>query len=726
MGRDPEKARLMTEAALSEAESADYTVGQADSLLNLGWCDWYGTRIAPAIEHFQKSLALFEAEGESLGLMKVYNALGAAHHDLGSFETAMDYYTRSLETAREKGNALREAITLNNIGEICLDRGDFKEGLDYFLRAYETVMELEDPELVANVLINIGSSFQRMENWNLARDFSEKALAITLGSGDHHLEAQAHLVLGRIAGSSDKLEEAERHYLESLRLTDALGNEKWHVQVLLELGSLEAKRGDLEGALEHYRNALAGAELLGTKVLLKEAYERLSEAHEALGDYQIAFDYYRRHARFERESQSEDTSRKIKNITVQYEVDRTRQEAEIYRLRNIELKQKTEALEELNAQLLSISELGKRVTSSLDIDSVVSTVRQSLERHLDTTVFGIAVYLEEDDSLDWKAFYDRGKRLHRPVNKLNPRRNFAAWCIRHRQVLSMNDVATEHHRYLEGERSIHGTGAESLVFIPLTIEERVIGILTVQSYEKNAYSARHLALLEALGPYIGIAIENGLIHDRLAELNREILGEKAELEKTAHRTSHLANHDSLTGLPNRRLLFELLQKSFAMASRNGTSVGIIFVDLDDFKPINDRFGHLAGDAVLIEIAERLRLCMRSSDTVARVGGDEFVVVLTNVRGATDTGLAMAKIAEVVTKPLAVGGEQCVIGLSMGVSMFPGDGSSIEEILGRADAAMYGAKAEKKRVREEGAGPLSNRDAKPSARRSPASGRASRR
>jgi len=701
---DPEGARLLAEATLSKATALGDEEGRAEALLNLGWCQYYVTRISQSIRFFKDSLAAFEALGDSLGLMKALNALGVANHDLGNFEIAMDFYTRSLEEARRRGNELREAVTLNNIGEVCLDCGDVKEGLDYFLRAYETIMALDDSELISNVLVNIGKSFLKMENWTLALDFLSKALRIAEGSGDRQLEAQARHGLGCVALANDQLVEAEAHFLEALRLCEGIGNEKWRVSALLELGSLDQKKGDLDLALERYRNALAGAEALGTKALLNQAFERLSEVHEALGNFQIALDYYRRHARFERESQSEDTSRKIKNVTVQYEVDKSRQEAEIYRLRNIELRQKTEALEELNSQLLSISELGRRITSSLDLDTVITTVKESLERHMDLSVFGLAVYIEEDDALDWKAYFDSGKRVHRTLNRLDPKRSIAAWSIRHRESVFIDDLDAEVSRYITGRPTGYGLlHAMSLAFLPLVIENRVIGILTVQSNAKAAYGPRHRVLLEALCPYIGIAMENGLIHDRLTMLNRAILGEKAALEITATRTSHLANHDSLTGLPNRRLLFELLQKSFSLADRGSTKVGTIFVDLDDFKPINDRHGHLTGDAVLVEVAARLMGCMRSSDTVARVGGDEFVIVLTTIKERGDTDLAIAKIAEAVSRPITVSGVECLVGLSMGVAIYPDDGISIEDILGRADSAMYQSKAEKKVQRTAGAG-----------------------
>jgi diguanylate cyclase (GGDEF)-like protein len=212
---------------------------------------------------------------------------------------------------------------------------------------------------------------------------------------------------------------------------------------------------------------------------------------------------------------------------------------------------------------------------------------------------------------------------------------------------------------------------------------------------KKAYTEKHHTFLEALGPYIAIAIENSLIHDRMEELNRVILGEKAELEQAAMRISHLANHDSLTGLPNRRLLFELLQKSFDIASRTGTKVGVLYVDLDNFKPINDKLGHAAGDRALVAISERFKSMLRASDTVARLGGDEFILVVTNIHDRPSLALIARKIIEECGHPLFIDGHECHIGLSMGIAVYPDDGDRIEDLVTRSDAAMYAVKREAK-------------------------------
>ncbi len=691
----PEEALATASAALAEADKLGYRAGIAEARLNIGWCENFLTHSVPAIESLQAALGDFIALGDDLGKMKALNALGVVYHELSRYERAMDYYTRSLEEARRRGNPTREAATLSNIGEVCLELGELKEALDYFLRAYETVPDDRDSELVSNILLNIGTTFNRMENWPLARDFTEKALAIASASGERLVEAQCLHALGRIDQASEMPERAEANYLKAIAIDAELKNEKLRAAVLLDLGSLRTRSGDLDGALRDYREALASAEGIGVKALIHAAYERLSEANERLGDYQAALVYYRSFARYEHEVLSEDASRKIKNITVQYEVDKSRQEAEIYRLKNTELREKTEALEEANRRLLAISDTGKRLTASLDLDTVIDTLYEVLKSLVPFELFALALYDEAEGSLDYRAYISEGQRTHRPRVKLDPKRSLAAACIRLKAPIHVADVDAEAHNYIEGKPLFFKQGAKSAIFHPLLIDERVIGIITIQCHDAGKLTASHLSFISSLAPYAAIAIENSLIHDRLAEMNRVVTGEKEALEKAAVSITHLANHDALTGLPNRRLLFELLQKTFDIASRNGTRVGVLYIDLDDFKPINDRFGHFAGDRTLVAVAERLRGLLRASDTIARVGGDEFVAVLANVRDREAIELAARKIIEDCDHPLSIDGAERRVGFSMGIAVFPDDGSSIEQVVGAADAAMYVVKRDRK-------------------------------
>ena len=177
------------------------------------------------------------------------------------------------------------------------------------------------------------------------------------------------------------------------------------------------------------------------------------------------------------------------------------------------------------------------------------------------------------------------------------------------------------------------------------------------------------------------------VRERTAELQAEI----ADRRQAETRAQHLADHDALTGLPNRRLLEDRLTQALALSQRNRKQTAVMFVDLDRFKSINDSLGHAAGDVVLKEVSERLVKQLRIVDTICRMGGDEFVVVLPEIKRASDAANVAVKILETVAQPFVVEGRELHITPSVGISVFPDDGRDAETLIRNADAAMYHAK-----------------------------------
>ncbi|MBC7918686.1 MAG: EAL domain-containing protein, partial [Rhodoferax sp.] len=155
--------------------------------------------------------------------------------------------------------------------------------------------------------------------------------------------------------------------------------------------------------------------------------------------------------------------------------------------------------------------------------------------------------------------------------------------------------------------------------------------------------------------------------------------------------THLSQHDSLTGLPNRSFERERTEQAISHARRTHSRVAFLFVDLDNFKAINDSLGHAAGDHFLKQVANRLRMSVRESDIVSRHGGDEFVIALTEVGDAQDISAAATKILDCLTQPIALKETEVVTSCSIGISMFPDDGSDYESLLRCSDIAMYQAK-----------------------------------
>lgn len=177
----------------------------------------------------------------------------------------------------------------------------------------------------------------------------------------------------------------------------------------------------------------------------------------------------------------------------------------------------------------------------------------------------------------------------------------------------------------------------------------------------------------------------------LREANRRLEAEIAERKHAESHAQHLADHDPLTGLPNRRLLEDRLTQALALSQRNRKLLAAMFVDLDRFKAINDSLGHAVGDALLKEVARRLVKQLRVGDTVCRIGGDEFVVVLPEIKRGADAANVAQKILETLSQPLTVDGREIHITPSIGISVFPDDGRDAGALIRNADAAMYHAK-----------------------------------
>jgi diguanylate cyclase (GGDEF)-like protein/PAS domain S-box-containing protein len=164
-----------------------------------------------------------------------------------------------------------------------------------------------------------------------------------------------------------------------------------------------------------------------------------------------------------------------------------------------------------------------------------------------------------------------------------------------------------------------------------------------------------------------------------------------EIKENQRQLEHLAYHDSLTQLPNRSLLADRMQMALAQAKRNDTLAAVAYLDLDGFKPVNDRLGHDTGDRLLVEIARRLQASTRTGDTVARLGGDEFVLIYNGLEHADECEQVFKRLLATIAEPIVIDGHELRVTASIGVTLCPLDGSDPDTLLRHADQAMYLAK-----------------------------------
>lgn len=172
-----------------------------------------------------------------------------------------------------------------------------------------------------------------------------------------------------------------------------------------------------------------------------------------------------------------------------------------------------------------------------------------------------------------------------------------------------------------------------------------------------------------------------------------IFSDVSDMKRSQERMEYMATHDRLTGLPNRNLFYDRLQHSLDKATRSVEGLAVMFVDLDNFKGVNDTLGHEMGDLLLVQVAERLRACTRKQDTIARLGGDEFTVLTEYSRGSSDEILTTTaeRITAALAAPFDLGGQETMISGSVGIALYPKDGKNLSVLLKSADTAMYRAK-----------------------------------
>ncbi|ACV25538.1 GGDEF domain-containing protein [Kangiella koreensis] len=258
-----------------------------------------------------------------------------------------------------------------------------------------------------------------------------------------------------------------------------------------------------------------------------------------------------------------------------------------------------------------------------------------------------------------------GKYQPKDIIKLSDRSALGE-VIRSGRALLVNSVK-EFALQQEIEAGCESQDQGNWLGVPLITQDNIIGALVIRTHRADGYSRHDVKLMEFVAEQFALTIE------------------RKEYEQRLH---HMASHDWLTGLPNRLLFNDRLDVAIKRARRVEEKLALLYMDLDGFKDVNDSLGHAKGDLLLSKVANRIKSCVRESDTIARMGGDEFTVLLTEIHDQDAISMVLEKIKTAVNKPFVLEGNTVNIGISIGVAVFPEQGQEREQLLRVADNAMY--------------------------------------
>ena len=318
----------------------------------------------------------------------------------------------------------------------------------------------------------------------------------------------------------------------------------------------------------------------------------------------------------------------------------------------------------------SLYQIGLVTTSSLQIDEVMQLIYEQVNRALNPDTFYIALYDEDLNELRYDIFVEGGVTLQ-PFKARLDSVGIASWVIRNRRPISVHNWNMEREQ-LPFETNIVGTTAQSLISVPLIAKDKIVGVLSVQAVQPDAFESHHLRLLSSIASQAALALENARLH------------------ATVHEQ---AQRDSLTGAFNHGTFIEKLNRAIETARAENSTVALVMLDVDKFKTYNDTYGHLVGNDVLRSVVTSIQGHVKSTDVVGRWGGEEFAILLPNVSRA-QARLVTERIRQTVAHNVMRDMHNRPIPsptVSQGIAMYADDAVHVEELIGKADTALYRAK-----------------------------------
>ena len=623
--------------------------------------------LALALEWAERGLTLARASRLPILTGHMLNKIGEVLHRLGRHASARTHLLDARSLLQPVKESQVFAVTAATLGEVSLSLDHNVEALDWLLQAESTSRLRGEKDKLAIALRGRAQALTRLDRPTETLSVAHEALTLCRENGYRVTEIESLQIIADLyrryplpmpGGLTSAA--APLHYLNQA-LKVAVGIEGYTIPngLLEEAAAEHAKLGNLA---EAYRLALQAG----------ESRERM---------------------------QSKEAGNRALAVELRYETERTRAEVEHHKQLALAEARRVELLQGTVGTLETLGEIGREITASLEAASVFNALDRHVHRLLDATHF--AIYLMEHDgyALQSALIVDAGKHLPTIRIMLDDPNSYVARCARERCEVALSrkpDLAAVNPNRIPGTLE-----PLSVLFAPLVAGGSLLGVMTMQSPQPNAYGERETAIFRALSAYGAIAIANGDAYDtaekarQLAEEARretaqalEKLGRaQAQLLEKNKELELLSTTDRLTGLSNRLRLEVALEQEWARCERTQGCFSLILLDIDKFKNVNDTHGHQVGDTVLVELAKILTDNIRKTDVVGRWGGEEFLIVCIDTTAEAAAVIAEKIRSTMAAQDIAIAGPKTG---SFGVTSYcPGD--NIKSMMRRADDALYRAK-----------------------------------
>lgn len=623
----------------------------------LGWYHFDKSHYDKAVECFLVSNDIFEVVNNNIGTIYACNGLTTVYCQIGQYKISNEWGLKGISLCEELGNTKEIVILLINTGINYIQMKYFEKAKDIFHSIIIMDIELNKTQQIsyylalAEIEINIGQA-------TLACSYIDKVLSIEEElcidmdiCEIHRLRGMAYVKLGLY----DLAEEAFKMSCEFANKYDNIYEQS---RALIEWSKLQILVGRKQEAIKNLNKVVHISSNKKMDNLLRETYHMLYNIFKDLKKADKALEFLEEYILIDDKMYDYEQNQLMAKMNFKH----TKRAADQYK----SLYDKTELL----------STIGQKIICNLDIKSIINIINEEINKLIETDYFGIAVY---DEDSDQATYYFVGEELQiQEVIQYNESDSstFGSYCIKNKKDIIIGNSDREYKQYIsnlptEFDVAKGKSCMMSLIYTPLVINEKVVGLMTVQNKEKNAYDQNDLNTLKILANYSAIAIENAKSYKKVEEL---------------------ATYDNLTRFLNKSEIIRLGEFIYDKYKESNSRFSVTMIDIDNFKTVNDTYGHVNGDKALSMVANVVSKCIRNTDYIGRYGGDEFLLICPGLGEPEAVAVAERIRSTVEGKIFNLADNINVsITLSLGVHEFNTNDTSFMDVVKLADKNLYCAK-----------------------------------
>jgi len=559
--RDPQQAVELSLEAKKRSEIFEDRRGSALALRTLGACYTWLSRNEEALSSSLEAITLFKELGDKLNEAQVLYNIGTNFFYLADYPNADRYYQQCYKVNKEAGSRIGMADALNGLGATFYTQGENLKALEVLEESRKICEEEKEVGILIKVLDGLGETYCNLKDYARALENYFICLDLTRESSESpQTEAFALDGIGNTYFMMGVQEKSLEYYNRSLAISEKLAFKFGEVNTYTNIGKLFRKTGDQEVARDYLQRALKLAQEINHKDGIYKSSEELASMMEELGDSKQALKYFKIYQKVKEDAKSEKAMLRSRSVELQHRMEQNESERAL-------LAAKNEELETYFKDLTLLSVIGQNIISSLSIEVILDTVHSSLNRLMDASGFGIGLYYEKENEIVFPVHIEGEIKLRDARFDASDMNRLGSWCFQNQKEVFINDLRKEIGNYVQVVLGpVAGKITESLIYLPLTAKRKKLGVITVQSFSKNAYTHYHLDILRNLAVYAAIALENARLYEQMEETveerTREVVVQKEEIERSYANTRLLSEiGQELTSTLNFETLFAKLHEN---------------------------------------------------------------------------------------------------------------------------------------------------------------------